>query len=324
VREQLIAAIEEDPDDIENYRVYADWLEANNQPRGQLITMELLRARLTDRAKLAHLTRRINEYFQRHRATFTAGLQSWGSISYDHSYGELRWRHGFIHTALLRRYTESDPIAQLTQLVASPSGRFLVGVELHATAGAEVLATLLEKRPATLRRLVIGSQELDVSAAWPRLSRLAHLGVHAHQVELGTIELPTLETATIWHSYIGALAAARIPKLAALRVESAQDPTALVRLLDTLDAPQLARIELPHANSVGELVRDLSSTRIGRQLVEIDLTSSDLTDADARRWAKNPPPVRLRRVTVAQTQITDVGRRLLREHVAVTVEEDAL
>lgn len=46
MREQLIQAIEDDPDDVESYRVFSDWLESNGQPRRHLIAMELLLARL--------------------------------------------------------------------------------------------------------------------------------------------------------------------------------------------------------------------------------------------------------------------------------------
>jgi uncharacterized protein (TIGR02996 family) len=318
VRDELIAAIENDPDDIENYRVYADWLESNGQPRGQLIAMELMRERLTDRAKREHLARRIAEYFQRNRGTFLAGLKSWPDLRYDTQYGMLRWRHGFIYSAQFLAHDSGDHCARMRELLAAPSGRFLVHVQMGANPAREVLAVLFEKVPASLRRLEVPVDNVDLSSAWPVLARLAHLGVRNAGAVLGTVDLPRLETLVIHGSLVDAIAEARVPALEVLRIESAERHRSLSRLLDELDSPLLEKIELPTYPNTNELVADLSATRIGKQLVELDLTWGQLTDAGAKRWAKSPPPKRLRRLDVRHNTLTKVGIRTL-EAVAETV-----
>ena len=40
VRDDLIAAVENEPDDVDSYRVYADWLASNGQPRGLVRDLE--------------------------------------------------------------------------------------------------------------------------------------------------------------------------------------------------------------------------------------------------------------------------------------------
>jgi len=322
VREQLIAAIENDPNDVENYRVYADWLEANNQPRGQLITMELLRERLTDRSKREHLNRRIAEYFQRHRSTFVGALKSWPEIRYETQYGPLKWRYGFIQIAQVGRWdADGSALQQLHELLASPSGRFLVGLELHGVPA--LLPALLEHVPASLRNLEICIDGLDLSAAWPQLSRLGHLGINASDVVLGTIDLPNLETATINGNYVRAFCDAHVLKLATLRIDYGHDPLAIIKLLDTLDAPVLAGLELLRTRQMNEIVGELPTTKLGRQLARVDLRGSELTDAGARRWAKARPTKRLRQLIAIDTHITKAGIQILRDAVADEVVVDA-
>jgi uncharacterized protein (TIGR02996 family) len=89
--DELVAAIEADPDDVENYRVYADALAHAGDPRGQLITMQLLLETLRDPPKRDHLERRIVEYFDRHRAALApriADIMMTKTLLSD-------WRFGF-------------------------------------------------------------------------------------------------------------------------------------------------------------------------------------------------------------------------------------
>lgn len=320
MREQLIAAIEDDPEDIENYRVYADWLESNGQPRGQLIAMELLRERLTDRSKLEYLRRKISAYFHEHRAAFLAGLDHWGEQTYDTGHANLRWRYGFIHTAQVGVWNQPNDTVRLRELIAAPSGRFLVGVALDAKSSPALLAALRAHVPASLRQLTTRSMDLDLSDAWPDLVRLTHLGLHAPGVILGTIDLPNLVSATVTDSHLRELRDARIPRLATLRIERPREPTRLITLLETLAAPALRRLEIEHASDADEIAAQISRTALGARLVEIDLGSSDLTDAGARAWAENPPPVRHGKLVVTgNNQLTRIGHKLLRDHVASEV-----
>ena len=319
MREELIAAIENEPDDVENYRVYADWLESNGQPRGQLIAMALLLERLTDRPKREHLVRKIGEYFQKHRGTFVGGLKSWHNVRYETEHGALRWRHGFIYSA---QFSYEGSCDQMRELLAAPSGRFLVHVQISTEPAQELLASLLEKVPASLRRLEIPYSSVDLSAAWPALARLAHLGVRSTGAIFGTIDLPHLETLVVHGARVAALLVARVPELEVLRIEYPESHRELVQLLDTLDSPQLVKLELASYPNTNELVADLSSTRIGKQLVELDLEGGQLTDAGAKRWAKNPPPKRLRVLDVRRNSLTKVGMRTLEAVAEKVISHD--
>lgn len=311
MREQLIAAIENDPDDVENYRVYADWLEANGQPRGQLIQMDILRARLTDRAKQEHLRRRIAEYFAQNRVHFANGLPGWQVASYETMHGELRWRYGFIYAAQLSSGPEAPQ--RLYELFESPSGRFLVelGLALHADRDV-LLAALLDRVPASLRTLVLHGERFDLSTAWPKLERLDHLVLRAPTAELGLIALPALRQLTCHADLADSIGEAVLPKLETLYFEHGYDASPILKLLDRLDAP-VTELVLADVSCVNELVRDLSATRVGSGLTRVTITGyAGLTDEGAIAWAKRPPAKKLARLVVREAQLSKRAMQVLK------------
>ncbi len=62
--EALLAAIREEPDDPAPWSVYSDWLQAQNDPNGELIALQLERARCIDTARLAELDDRITAVYR--------------------------------------------------------------------------------------------------------------------------------------------------------------------------------------------------------------------------------------------------------------------
>ena len=307
MREQLIAAIENDPDDVENYRVYADWLESNGQPRGQLIQLELLRERLTDRSKLNHLNNKIAVYFDTNKAHFIGALKSWPNMRYEatYSYGPLYWRYGFIRRAEI--HAGKDPAACLRELIASASGRFLIELQLRV----DVLDVLLERVPASLRELAVIVDAIDLSAAWPKLARLHRLSIHVNNPVLGTIDLPELRKLAITTEIAELVQAPRIPKLETLNLFGGRGATPILKFLDRLDAPA-TKLELDHVSSVDDIVGRLADTRIGRQLTEVALPSSTLSDAGIRDWLDHPPPTKLARIDLRESRLSDQSLAALR------------
>ena len=307
MRDQLIAAIEADPDDIENYRVYADWLESNGQPRGQLIQLELLRARLTDRAKLDHLDRKIVGYVETHRKAFFGALKSWQNLRYSSSrHGELIWRYGFIRRATISQH--DDPAARLRELITAPSARFLVEIELRI----DVLDVLLERIPASLRELDIIVDEIDLSSRWPQLTQLHRLGLHINKPVLGVIDLPGLRKLSITSHIADRLEPPLLPSLETLQFHDGPSAATILGFLDRLDAP-VTKLVLEHVASADEIVGRLADTRIGRQLTEITLPpNSYFTEEGVRQWLEHPPPQKLARIDVRENRISDQARAALR------------
>lgn len=98
-----------DPDDVEARRAYGDWLEEHGDPRAQYMAMQLLRERVTDPPKLAHLDARLEAYFEEHRDRFLGPLAkvvpkaSASSKTRDAAVQRFGWKAGFIHSVKLGR-----------------------------------------------------------------------------------------------------------------------------------------------------------------------------------------------------------------------------
>src|SRR5262245_30635662 len=117
----LVTAIEDDPDDVENFRVYADYLDGNSDPRGRLISMMIMLERITEGGKRMHLLKRLVAHFEEHRDAFLPSSMDRISIdlllsSKHHEY--MQWRWGYLRHLTVPEYEES--MERLEELLAHP------------------------------------------------------------------------------------------------------------------------------------------------------------------------------------------------------------
>ncbi len=136
---ELEAAIEKDPDDEAAYLVYGDWLQAEDDPRGELIALQAAALRDPSDKKLA---KRIDKHIAQHANELLAGLEEI----------EVVWHLGFVRDARVAG------LGALRALLAHPSGRFVQSLTVdHGVERAPVIALLqTTKQPATLADLRIG------------------------------------------------------------------------------------------------------------------------------------------------------------------------
>jgi uncharacterized protein (TIGR02996 family) len=142
----LIARIAADPDEVEHYLVYADWLLEQGDPRGELIrVMEGLDQLPTN----LELGLRRAELWEQHDLRF--GRPAWAQL-------DLRWRCGFVESLRLRENTyvaNVGPGSWLESTIMSvfhhPSGRFIRRVH----AGEQIFALRPDAfgRPLVLERV---------------------------------------------------------------------------------------------------------------------------------------------------------------------------
>jgi uncharacterized protein (TIGR02996 family) len=169
-RAALEAAIDEDPDDPRGYSVFADWLQEQGDPRGELIALQ--QAAESDRSLAAAA-----------RECFEKQVDRFGSFTTC----EFTWRHGFVRRATLG-VSSSESANFVRTLLDHPSGRFIVDLSLWESAPSSsilglTIDALVEQPRSALRSLsvVARSTELSVIArllehAFPRLTRLGILG----------------------------------------------------------------------------------------------------------------------------------------------------
>lgn len=172
-------AILENVDDDAPYMVYADWLMANSDPRGELI---MLQHELDEASgpRKATLKRAANAHLEKYAAQFV------GSTLADH---EAVWRYGFIRK--LDMQVDDKPLDVIAAAVQHPSCQFMIELqvgcvfdewgELDFQGVIDTLAAL--RKPAALRTLDLGvtrGYTLDTEfgdfkeliAALPRLRRI--------------------------------------------------------------------------------------------------------------------------------------------------------
>lgn len=103
--------------------VYADWLQHEGHPRGELIALQLAREASPDDAALIEAERALLEA---HGELLLGDAidDTPERLGEEHHGWELHWRRGWIHRARLRRIGQHGHEA-VARLFASPSARFL-------------------------------------------------------------------------------------------------------------------------------------------------------------------------------------------------------
>jgi len=332
---EVEAAISRDPTNPEPYLVFADLLQEQGDPRGELMTL-LVEA---DRVGTPAAREAGNALFARHRDALAGPLEDWESLSLD-------WRWGFVSGAHLSLTVEdseegANAAGLLRALLACPAARFLQHLTLGVTGYAgrtdygELLEMLCAKARPALRELFIGdltSEDAEISwvqagnlgalpAAAPRLSSLK---VRAGQIELGPLGFPhlkrlVLESGGLSLECLRAVCAADWPRLEHLELWfGSSDYGAgggVADLEDVLEArriPKVRSLGLRNAEFTDELVARLVDSPVLVQLEELDLSLGTLSDAGARTLALHAGRFKhLRWLGLDQNYLTEEGVALV-------------
>jgi uncharacterized protein (TIGR02996 family) len=147
MRDALEAKILANPDDLETWRVYADWLLDAGDPRGALVDLEhQLASEPMPPARRAELLARVVAL----RAPIEA---KWSAAAPAGT--RLQWRFGFIVGATLYSWwAEREELAFLESVAGDPVGRFLTRLRVRSHCGLK---------------------GIDALAAWPVLGQLREL-----------------------------------------------------------------------------------------------------------------------------------------------------
>jgi uncharacterized protein (TIGR02996 family) len=333
---ELEAAIREHPDDPEPYLVYADWLQARGDPRGELITLQHA-ALGAEGAAGGDLAQRIAEHLAAHADWLCGPLARYPEAA------QLTWHLGFIRAARLQGdLDEEDVTAQdlLGTLCELSSARFLQELTFGVPSYGDevdyqpVIDALVEhgERPG-LRRLTLGdflfpdecemswSSVGDVSPLFALYPRLEALELQGGSVTLGEIRLPELRrfevrTGGLSRASIRSIAGASWPRLEELSVwfgdpyygaeATVED---LAPILDAEGLPRLRRLGLKNANFTDELIPRLAGSRVLRQLEQLDLSMGTLTDEGAESLDEHRQAfAHLARLDLDDNQLDEQGR----------------
>ncbi len=354
---ELEEAILRAPNDADGYLVYADWLQGEGDPRGELIALRhaLSRARGDEVTKLK---RKVAALQKEHQETLLGvgltAMQAEKAL-------QVGWRWGFINTARVTSPdydadADFDIVDTLTMLLRHPSGKFLQDLTLGIPDRegdadySELVKVLTKSTPKALTRLFLGDfifpDESELS--WVRLGNLTNvlkalpqlteLRLRGGDVRLGELELPelqrfTLESAGLPKAALQSITSAKWPKLEHLEVWFGSENHGgrfrgkdVQPLLDATGLPKLKHLGLCNVAFSDSLAPLLAKSKVLKQLETLDLSKGTLMDADAEVLAANASAFKhLQKLDVSRNQLTSKGikriAKLCREVVTARQRE---
>jgi uncharacterized protein (TIGR02996 family) len=338
----LVAALLQNPDDLATYAVYADWLETQGDPRGELMTVQLALARDPKHKKL----------HKREQALLEKLAPSLlGDLSRSARHLHLGWGIGHVKRARLHqdhlgegaRMPPLDAVemaAMLGELVTAPIGRLLselvVGIVTYEENSYDAITAELARRgplPA-LRTLSYGDftyqdTELnwstigDCEPLWPAVPNLRTLRLRSGSMRLANIVLPELRdfetyTGGLDAASLAAIATARWPKIERLHIMCGRDSAGasggvreLAPLLDGKDVPALRRLGIANFEFGDALAAAIVRAPIVKQLTHLDLSQGTFNDDDARVLADHAEVfAHLEELSLAENFLDDEGIEL--------------
>jgi uncharacterized protein (TIGR02996 family) len=325
----------EDPTDSGRCLVYADWLQGQGHPRGELGVIQSSRA---SRPKEAALTKAENRLFEEHPELapqrVMAAVRRPRKAGQTEDASTVTWENGFLAAARIARGAGSPFTVRelLAELLGHPAARFLrelriggLGPDEHDYA--EVIDELIRSRPSTLRTLSLvdlppGSPELvfanlaDVTPLLAAMSLLEELRLAGNHVKLKKLDLPKLRrlaVATADPDVLLAISKSDLPALEALELSSGDAPMPAAALAKVLAGPwDVRRLALTRTANTDELVPWLLKSALLPKLTSLDLSGGKLTDTGAGLLALGKPRLEhLTSLDLSANTLTPAGVRQL-------------
>ena len=331
--EKKIAA---DPTSVDEYLVYADWLQGEGDPRGELIVLH--------HKKMAKKAKKLIEDEAGH---FFGPL-----AEYRDMLDELEWFMGFIKSAkVLTTYERAPGFGDkgktipyeevLADFLDLPSARFIqhlkLGIESFDGNSYGGAAKIIAKRKLpTLKSLYVGdfhSEETelnwshtgDVSPIWKAAPNLEEVTLRSGGVEPGKINLAKLRSLSVIsggtsNKAIKDIAASKCPKLETLSLQIGQELKGktlvedLRPILTGKSFPKLTSLGLSNNKWADEVCAALPKAKVLPKLKRLDLSKGTMSDAGAEHLASNADRfAHLEELDVSENYLTDAGIKALKK-----------
>lgn len=316
---KLEQAIFDDPSDASAWQVYGDWLQQQQDPHGELISLELQREGASKDAR-AKLDARIEELIIEHRDAWLAGAAKLIAKADEQTlFVDLRWEHGYVVGATISGGDEEPsegvptPDKVVRALIKSPALLFLRELWIGPTYDDDEWRGIMDKSVAAitkvgkleaLRSLTIEDPEhywdissssvgrvSDVLPVAPRLRRLRVRGgdIDVLELEHDTLEDVSFETGNLDGSAARAICACKLPKATRLEIYfgssyyGASGSIDHVRpLLRGEGVPKLERLGLKNAEFQDEIAAEIATSLILKQLTHLDMSLGTMREPGAQ------------------------------------------
>ncbi len=340
---KLEAMIEAAPDDVHGYEVYADWLQGQGDPRGELIALQI-----------ANKAAPAKKLIEQNKAHFYGKLAGATDMLERYEYSPLgdntHWRWGYLEKLWIsHKYERSsmhdgekeevDVAEALDSLLGNPSTRFLreltVGIVSYEDNGYDDIAKVIAKHPKpTIKKLILGdfySEETelnwsnmgDVSPVYKAVPNLESLTLRSGTMKVGKIDLPKLVELHIISGGLdkgsfAAILAAKWPKLERVTLQLGEELTFKVAdlqpIFDGKTFPKIKHLGLGNSPQGDAIAQALASSKIAAQLESLDMSEGTMGDAGAAALAAGKFP-RLVELDIEQCWCTSAGINQLKKLV---------
>ena len=307
---ELEAAILADPDSVDGYLVYGDWLSEQGDPRGELIAVQ---ARLAESPDDATLKQKESELLAAHQddwiGEFLGNLQGEGEFS-------CTWRYGFFEKVEMGgdEWGETNGVEAWRALSKLASAKFLRDLTLAVFDSDEgtldyggLIKTMAKSELPPLRRLAfdckgyqISWAELgNVSPLYPQLMRLEELFIKMGPMDLGKMALPALRklevvTGSFSKKNLKSVATAPWPNLEALILYFGDDNYGgdcdvadVTPILGGGNIPKVKHLGLCNSSFADALAAAVAKSKVLARLEHLDLSQGTLGEEGARAILDN-------------------------------------
>jgi len=325
---ELEQAIVANPDDTSARSVYADWLQSQGDPRGELIALQLAGKESDAEALIAKHTAALLGPLAQHRLTYDGEKRS----AFD-------WKYGFIHRAHLSHNSYAEKIEGATLadvlrlLLAHPSGRFLA--ELHLTFNNDpnednlqsLIDVLAEAPRPTIRKLHFGDfkyagaarsqdQGEDTEISWYSVGNLASLWAQVPNLATLIIQTGAAESAMAGGTQLGALA---LPKLRHFEWRTGGLESANADAIVAARLPSLEHLDMwtgHEGYGCGATREHVMALLAGDfpKLRHLGIMNCEFTDAIVEDLAKSPLLAQLTELDLSLGCLTDEGAAVIAKH----------
>ena len=323
---ELEAKLIEDPNDTAAYVVYADWLQARGDPRGEWMMLELQNK--TDEAQAL---------FEEREEALLGPLLAYATSFDGMELDAFTYRLGFIRSARLSydSYNAGDDIsleAGLAELLTHPLGALLeelivpINMVEDGCYFEPIVKTIAEYGAPALRRLRMGEFQVagpggvqngydyeiswsmlgDTSGMWRKLPRLEYLRIQSG-----------LGSTSVQSDHPDRFGPIHLPALRHLEIVTGGMGQECLRSLADAEWPALETMELWLGSSsygfegtVDDVERILGGEGLPK-LERLGLMNTELSDEIATRLGHSKILRRLRSLDLSYGTLTDEGARAL-------------
>ena len=338
---ELEAAIVANPDDVDAWQVYFDWLQTQGDPWGERGNLALARDKAKGAAK-TKLTKQIEEFDKENgEALYGKSLLALMKKEDFDQVAKISDRYGFFWVANVKspeyEWGGTAPNTVLGALVKSPAGRLLTEINIglmdweypvNLQSGIDAISKA--GKLEGLRNLFIGDfeypdeQEISwvevgkVGKVLPVAPNLRELHLRGGGIDLGKLEHDTLEsllieTGGLPKSAVGSIGKCKLPALTRMEVWFGREEYGgngnakqLAELFKGKGVPKLVHLGLKNCEWQDDIAVALTKSDLLAQLETVDLSMGTMHGDGVEAIIANPAKYKhLEKLDLSQNFLTE-------------------